>query len=230
MALSLTGFTADTSITAASLISRVADLEDYINGGIVAGDFQTSSPWLEHFQIVGPRFFGAPARRAEMTSCQIAWEYRDPSALQGAVFTDDDMIETYVPVHGLSRTVNIQPPRAESSIQVIVKAAWYTYEDGANAPAVIANTDYESSVAAYFDLFVDGTQQFDCTRTLYSSTPLEGHIGYKTHSLASTFTLTRGRHDISVRCAVENSGSGSTRNHNRIWTRARALVIRAMYT
>lgn len=225
MGISLTAFAPGGAVTAASVSTRLDTIEDFINGGIVAADYQVA-PWVTPGEVrraeIGSSFDATPLSRLETQD--IAHLRKSNTWVDGFVAVDDVLQNQWIPVAGLNRTLHISPPRAESSCPVVVRFGFYAYEKegGTATPGV---------EAARFEIVRDGlyfrsqTARRICCETTTKYDWARRYIQIE----ALIDDVPRGTHTFGVYEYVIDNGGAATRNSKFIWIKARTLIVRPVY-
>jgi len=218
MPTTLTPYAASDVFTASSLLTRVEQVEDLINGGIIQADLDLSSKWLRQKHVQRPDFYTSPVHRSAGASGTILWERTGNANEVAWLGSQFPVAESWVTVNGLSATVRVIPARSESTMQAIVLVGFYTFD------RMGAEIDVEDSIACQFDLFVDDTSQ-GLDRWIYARVyyPSPDNVSVKYHVMQKPITLSRGIHDIGVKAYINTSASNL---HEHIYVKARTMSIR----
>jgi hypothetical protein len=233
MALTITeipDFTASNIISASDFSDRFEQIVAYLNGGIVAGDFDTSAPWVTPDLVRPGKFYGSPARRVVMASADLHTRLVPAEDVLSFLVAEESLGGKWVAVPGLSATFYVDPYEQHTVDGVLtVDAQWSCFEEGGTLPASpISNV--ENTKAATYSLFIDGTRYPVTDRILYASTTAQVQMAWKTHNISFHHTdLAIGEHTVSIRVNVEQESSVSARQWNRIWTHARGFVAEVEY-
>ncbi|HLD90239.1 MAG TPA: hypothetical protein VI911_04365 [Patescibacteria group bacterium] len=228
MPVTLTAYAGGDTLTAAGLLSRVDEVETWLNGGIVAADYD-ATPFVSSANVIRPDFIPTP-QRAVMQTCEINHNTVTDDRLEGFVIADDVLQNAWTPIPGLWRTVDVQPSTTESTAKVIVRACFHAYEQEGTAAA-------GANEAARFALFRDPNESFSATawtggaRRIYNTgTTVATNDAYRQwHFLEGRWTgITRGRHSFGVACYMIHNG-GTARLWKFAWVRARAIIVRVVY-
>ena len=225
MGLAMPLFGAGDVVSATDIVDRVEDVEDFLNGGVVAADLQASE-WVQSHHIYKPEFYGSPDPRAVAVSARTHWRERGHDCYDWSVHHSTSANAAYVTVNGLGATVHVPKMGGGTDCFATVLVSFYTYEWGG-----LAVTD-EATLVATFDLFVNGTKQTGTMRTLFSSdsaVPPSTVRSRKQHNMMKEFKLSEGIHHIDVRVKVEQPASylpaTGTSTHEHIIVSGQSLLV-----
>lgn len=229
MPTSLTNFVNGAVVAAADLRSRLDEVQDYINGGVIAGDLKTSAKWVDPAMIDPPRFFvGQRASRAVMASCDLHWVRTGQSHLVAAHFSDDASSGRWTTIPGMATSIYVNPPRSGATATIYVNYTLYSAESGATSGA--GGTE-ETNEACQFRLFVNETGYPVTDRRLYASTQTAEYYFARKNATVSKVVagVASGENKISVRIKVNDNAATGTRAWNHIFARSRFLRVRVQY-
>lgn len=195
MGLSMPTFTDGTAIAASALRDRGDDVEEFLNRGIVSGDLKTSSKWVDRLLIYKPEFYGSPAPRAECVSGDVHYRFRDDVLQEAAVYHGEQVVGTWIPIHGLS--VTVRNPWTVS-VRCTISASLYAF-------TIFGSTSYVpwGQKSADFALFLDQFQQTGTTRGLYVANGKSGLFGRENIGIVGMPTVPTGTHNISVKINLQ---------------------------
>lgn len=225
MALSMPTFTDGTSIDALDLRARASDVETFLNRQIVSGDLKTSSKWVSRIQIYKPEFYGSPSPRMEAVSGDTYYRFADDVAQEAAVFHGDQVVNTWIPVPGLSATIR-NPWK--TSVKCTVSASFYAM----TVEGITLANPYTTR-SAQFALYLNSTQQTGTVRELYAvhsvGTFANLMLGRENISIVGRPTVSTGTHDISVKIRLDPTTFGGAGSDEPLWKHTlvvpRTLVI-----
>lgn len=233
-------------INAADFNTRFTKITDFLNGGIVAGDLQTSSKWVKPRHLVPPRYFGAPAPRVLMPSADLHHRNVDQQLINSVVFAEDGCSDQWLAIPGLSATFYVDVPDGHSNALLDVDAHFLAFEEGGldsdlaittGGAGTYTNVESNSYIAAVFALFIDGSRKTYSQRNLFSSTNGGASTPTSTpptwsrkhHNITAHHSaLDAGMHSVSVRVKINNIAT-TNRNWNRVWIQARGLLVDVQY-
>lgn len=204
MPVSITAFTDATTIEAADIYSKLGQIEDYINGGMLSTDIQAPSPgaegWMKPRYIYSPDFYASPAPRAEMVSGDTHYRVTDDRRSETALFHGDQNVENYIAVPGLCATVK---NHHDFTVRAHVLVSFYAYETGGDRD----NTEIMDSNVARFRLHQGSVPIPGTNRRLYNSTRWKTGlriIARQNLSMIAQLDLAPGVNQIGVFCRVED--------------------------
>jgi hypothetical protein len=226
MGLGMPLFSAGTAVEATDIVSRVEDVEDFLNGGVVTADLQSSPAWVQHQHIYKPEFYGAPDSHVVAVSARTHWRQRGHDQYDWSVHHTSSANASFVSINGLAATVYVPNVGGAANCFATILASFYAYEWGGFATAD------ESILVATFSLFVNGAEQTGTARTLFSNANAMSPStvrSRKQHGIIKEVSLNEGIHHIDVRVKVEepalyNDGL-SLSQHEHIIVAGRNLVI-----
>ena len=229
------GFSSGT-VSTTELNEHVAALEEYINGGIVSSDLQSSPRWVGHRHVDAADFYGSPAPRWEGVSKTVHHRYTGPRREDGALFLDDVAPNKWLAVPGLATVVRVNP-QVSRTVGLEVAATWFTFEDDGQANYYASSFDVDpSALCATFALFIDDAIAAGTTRPLFISTNEKKKAARKHHSVTyDQLNLQPGVHDVCVKVkvqlAIDNDSetAGVQRYHKFIWVLSRVLTAKVIY-
>jgi len=211
---------------ASTLRARLTTIEEYLNGGIVQGDY-ASSQWAESFHLFRPDL--KYPSWVDMPSCSVWWAEKGISRQRMSIHHAYQAPDQWQPIRGAARTIVI----AEDSRTVNIMASLYAYQEGGaeynkGAGTAPANDD-ETLQVATFALFVNGNQVSSTERFLYArGTDLQ--YCRKQFVWTKQTTLSTGIKDIAIKVKLTSANlfpTGST--YNRVLVDCRNLVVDAQY-
>jgi hypothetical protein len=227
MGVSLSTFSDGTAISASDLRARVGTIEDFVNEGIVQGDYD-STAWTDTNHFYGPDFLYP--NRMRFISSDISWR-RTPGGHRNRSFHHHySHAGAYVPVTGLGATFRVDA----DSTPLIVTASFYAWEIGGdlNAAADIENASYE---AANFQLFVNGTAETETHRAIFASVGTAGLyylVGRKQLAMVWAGTVNKGVNHVQVKVKVNTpstgGGSGGGNDWKHVYVEARSINVEAL--
>mgnify|MGYP006971703282 FL=1 len=221
MAITTTPFVAGDAVTAAEILAQIEEPERFVNTNLEAADLAAGG-WVSIDQLARPVFAGGSMPRVILQSCDVHHQETGNSFHDASPISDDVVVDEWLPIPGLWRTCDVQPPRAETTADVIVRAQFYTYEKQGTTAAGIE--------AALFQL---GQDDFIMRPSSERRVGVESSdMLYRVHHHVETrFTgVSRGRHHFGVYVWVNDSGTiPTTRNWTHIWVKARTLIVRPVY-
>ena len=241
--MAITTIPANDPITPAILNDMFEKVKDLINGGIITSDLQTLSVWVSTLEIAIAEFYGSPSPRVTMPSTEV--HYREQFDKTYSFIAVNDAIKVPVPIPALCATIHT-PLESEdpSTLLAIVHCNFLCFESfvqrgTGNAPldtlvTHLEDTEVENTnvLAAYYELYVNGTIQTGTRRDLYWNF---GAISTKNHSISALVQLLPGINDISVRVFPKVDTTAQTSRDQRdikyyqIFTQTRNMIIDVMY-
>lgn len=216
MGISLSTFSDGTAISASDLRARVGTIEDFVNEGIVQGDYD-STAWVNSQHIFGPDFLYP--KHARFTSSDLHWRMTPDGRQNRSVHHDAAHLDHFVPVVGLGATVRIPA----NNTPIVISASFYAWEAGGgngSTPIVV-----EASQAAQFALFVNGTEQTGTRRDIYASTSANAMMSRKQISIFWQGTIGVGIKEIQIKCRVEDTSGVPNDKWKHIWVETRSMFI-----
>ena len=227
MGLSISNFTGGSIITATDVLNRVDEVEKFVNGGIVAADLKSSSPWVDAKHIVKPEFYGSPAPRTHGTTFDAHYRRTSGALQESTLFYEDISTDDWLVIPGLAASFHIP---AEAYCQIY--ATFYLFgSQGGTYPNSAFMEDFRS---AYFALHVNGTVKNSTYRSMWAGTDGFQNLAKRQHSIAYAVdgTLARGNHSVSVRIKMQKNSTASAltlRNWEKVYVTARNLVVHLNY-
>ncbi len=207
MPVVLATFAAGDPIDATVLRALQAQVETYLNEGLVAGD--RASGWMRANHVYRPDFFGAPNPHTTLTTGESYHRTRGASDDDRAFFSWYAGNGPY-PVPGLCATIQVPETLSQGSVyyRTVISGSFYVYEYGGDDidPAM----DEMTYVSAYMQLRINesivGTQ--DTYRRLFKGSLCSGAT-YKgafyprkqhsfVHGRAGSGTIAPGVNNIAV--------------------------------
>lgn len=239
MPISVSTFAAGATIDADAMRSRAQTIERYVNNEIAAGD--RGSFWLHSGHVYTPDFQYAQGYDAHlpMTGGHAYWSQRPNDDGRQAVFSYYMGVDpTALMVAGLTRTVQI-PESLAGTYRAVVLASFWAYEYGGEGPAVTTQPyQEETTVAAKFALYADGTKVTGTTRNIYTAScalatggngSASGEIYCRKQitmmaALGSSEWSGAGVHTVGVGCLVQNPAGTDQWRH--IFVREGSFYVR----
>jgi hypothetical protein len=209
MGLSLTTFLDGQVISASDIRARIQQIEDYVNTGIAQSDLQSPGAWVDYPLIFKPDFYGSPSPRMEMVSGDTWYRYTGDGRGNYAIYHGSLVVDTWIPIPGLSATVR-HPPGASND--AIVTASFYGFTiggyDDVGSDVVTSFTVKTATVA----LFVGDIQIAGTTREIYAlpndtAAPSPGQdslFGRVNIGIIAKLPLTSRTANVSVKIKLEN--------------------------
>lgn len=229
MSAGLTQFTDATTVTAASVRSRLDETQDYLNGGIISTDLRSNTTWVKASMIEKPKFFtSGEASRAIGATRDVYWQNTGADLSKAHLLTEDLRSDDWAIVNGCSRRVYVNPARYGTTANILVRCVYSAYDEG----SVTSGTgNIDENEAAVFALSLDGTIKASTRRSIYSAvTGSEWKAARKTHVFAKwLFDVAAGEHDVSLKMYVNDNGSTVARVWNHIWVRSRMFRVDVQY-
>lgn len=224
MGISLSTFSDGTTLNASDLRDRIGDIEDFVNEGIVQGDYN-STAWAGTHHFYGPDIYYP--NRMRFVSSDICWR-RTPGGHRYRSFHHHyHQPGVYVPVVGLGATV-----RADAdSTPVVVVASFYAWEvgGGLTASAQIENASRE---CANFQLFLNGTAETETHRAIFASVGTAGLyflVGRKQVSMVWAGTIDEGVNHFQVKVKVNTPTTSSGSNDwKHVYVEARSMNVEVL--
>jgi hypothetical protein len=237
MATTLTTVSAGT-VDAAALLANVEEVENYINGNIIAADLNASA-FVKSEHVFAPEFFGSPAPRFEAVSGDTHFRNTEGTRTERAVLHASMAIEKWTPVPGLCATVKQSDPLA---VRAEILASFYVWEFGGGLnTADPTHSEYELPAGrdvAYFHLRLDGVEIPGTTRRIANSVSDETGARFIARDQITMFAnvkLTNAVHQIGVFCYIIDPapyGGGATPEvangdpkWKDIWFQGRNLIV-----
>jgi hypothetical protein len=159
MSTALVVFAPGAIISATTLRTVIADVETYINEGIVAADRKTT-PWLGPNHVYRPDFFGAPDPHTSLVSGESYFRLKSQDNEKRVFFSSNVNTSSWMQVPGLCATIQVpQSLRAGTWwYRLNLFASFYAYEYGGYGVAgpVVSRCDESQNLAATFGLFSGG--------------------------------------------------------------------------
>jgi len=225
MGLSLTLFTNGTVISATDLMSRIEDIETFVNQGIVQTDL-TDSEWVDSHHIYKPEFRGSPDHRVNAVSADTHYRYWPHDKFNRSIHHKDVNDEAWVSVKGMSAPIKVP---TDGQFRCTVYACFYTFEAGGGI--VDASNARENTLAAEMGLFFDsGTTPITGTvRPIYASCDLNRFVARKNHSWVIDLdiaTITAGTHNIGAKVKVSGTAIlALLTDVKHVWVDGRSFIV-----
>lgn len=229
MPTSLTAFSNGAVVSASDIRDRHDEVQDYLNGGVIATDLRTNTKWVDPSMIDPPRFFvGARASRAIMPTADVYWTRTSQGVLGSYITADDIKADAWTPIEGLSRTIYVNPPRYGSTADLFVHYTLYARDlDGQLTDGGGAR---ETTEAAEFRLFMDDTGYGVTTRRIFAGTDADHPFSRKHHTVSKVISgVSAGERKLEVRVYVNDNSAVTVRDWNKIMSRSRFLRVRVQY-
>lgn len=162
MALTLTTFASGATIDATVLRSKLAQIEAYVNEGIIATD--RDDAWMSANHLYRPDFFGGANPHTTLVSGESYFRER-PLAEERRAFFSYFLGAGPYPVPGLNATIQIPEALnpASTRYRLLVAVSFYLYEYG----GADAYLDEDTSRAASVDLLINGVAARSNTMVRY---------------------------------------------------------------
>jgi len=127
MPTNLNKVTTGSVISASEFKSNDAEVEKFLNGGMIATDLD-GSQWVKTNHIRPPNFFGSPAPRTELVSSDVHYRHRHSSLEQEFSGWKDVSLENMIPVEGMSATMHVTPKEPGANPVAHIMANCYARE------------------------------------------------------------------------------------------------------
>jgi len=219
------------TVTDAALTSHIDQLEEWLNGGIVAADLKTSS-WVKARHIDPADFYGSPAPRWEGVSRIVHHRKVGPRLEDVALFVDDVAAGRWVTVPGLAARLRVHP-QVNRSVSIETTCSFYAYEVGGSAASATGNDETATALCAEFALFSNGTQISGTLRKQYRGTAANKFYARKQHSIQRLIHgVSDGINDVSVKVKVYTAslnGDPQVRDHKFVRVQARNFISKVLY-
>jgi len=216
MAISLTALSG--THDASTLRARLTTIEEYLNGGIVAGDLSTSA-WVKSQHIFRPelRF----PQWSRMVTADTHWRAapvrRQHRSLHHALQVGDE----WQPIRGAAMTLKVP----EDSLDVFILCSLYAWNVSAgNHTANAGSTEQTGSEAADIQLFVNGSASAGTLREVFFGGDFS-HAARKQLTFAKQVSLNQGEHDIQVKIRLNSASYIPTSTWKRMYVDCRYMVV-----
>ena len=234
MPLSITLYNSSDTLDQAGVESRLADIEAFINGGIVNADLGSGSPrgaFVDTDHLPTPEFYGRPTPRCIMHSGDTVFRTTTNAAQDRFLIYEDVSYDQFVPIPGLCATIPVtRPPNGtRTGAELEVWASWHAWENnGKIAVSGATYSNYERYRAARFALFLNGTELSNSRRRIEAGTTTPANLRQKTHCLyrwiaGADLPSTPGYVNVGVRVQVQLPSS--THDWMNIFVSARSFIV-----
>jgi len=218
MGITVSTFTTATAVSAADIITEVERIEEFINGGIVAGDLQTSSTWVDSTHIFKPDL---STKRSVCVSGDIHHRSAGFDLWERSLHYPDASADTWVPIRGTSATFHVP---AMNTVYCDILASLYVWEVGGDLSTA---TERENTRCAQLALFINGSRWAGSIRKLFASTDGDYYFARKQHCWVghTAALLVEGINTVEVRIRVDALSTYTGRDWKHIFVEGRNMVI-----